>query len=319
MSSKLLLLLLSAVRAFYDDEALPTPQPSWWEEAPSLEKDVALLATRVAVSLGAEQRAAATNAQLKEEVQGWKEVGAKARSREAHIVDRIKQSQNEARVADQPSLHAAVIAGLPSSESDKKRPLALDARSVRESKSTSLPPLIVQWHLAVLLITAMATLAFCLRAPVLFSWSLFNKEKLLEISELQLEGVPMEFGEGHLLVQPSGGLRSRTRVMEQREGSSLLRFNEVINLSMRKGEGHCLITVFQRGEVNDKRIGTALLQHGEIIRQLSEGSEYFRFKVQTAALSLNQEFHVAMRIRDLSGLPGARKSKAGIRSSMMAV
>lgn len=315
MSSKLLLLLLSAVRAFYDEEALPA-QPSWWQEPPSLEKDVALLASRVAVSLGAEQRAAATNAQLKEEVQGWKELGAKVMNREAHIVDRIKQSQNEAR---SPSLHAAVIAGLPASESDKKRALALDARSVAESKSTDLPPLIVQWHLAVLLITAMATLAFCLRTPVSLPWSLFNKEKMLEMSELQLEGVPMEFGEGHLLVQPSGGSRSRTRVMEQREGSSLLRFNEVINLSMRKGEGHCLITVFQRGEVNDKRIGTALLQHSEIIRQLSEGSEYFRFKVQTAALSLNEEFQVAMRIRDLSGLPGARKSKAGIRSSMMAV
>lgn len=318
MFSKLVLLLLPAAGAFYDDEVLPA-QPSWWQEAPSLEKDVALLATRVAVSLGAEQRAAATNAQLKEEMQGWKEVGAKVMSREARIVDRIKQSQNEARAADQPSLHAAVIAGLPSSESDKKRPLALDTRSVAESKSTSLPPLLVQWHLAVLLITAMATLAFCLRAPAFFSWSLFSKEKLLEISELQLEGVPMEFGEGHLLVQPSGGLRSRTRVMVQREGSSLLRFNEVIDLSMRRGEGHCLITVFQRGEINDKRIGTAILQHGEIIRQLSEGSEYFRFKVQTASLSLTQEFHVAMRIRELSGPLGARKSKAGIRSSMMAV
>jgi len=318
MSPKLLLLLVPAVRAFYDDEALPA-QPSWWEQAPSLEKDVALLATRVAVSLGAEQRAAATNAQLKEEVQGWKKVGAKVMNREAHIVDRIKQSQNEARAAEQPPLRAAVIAGLTSSESDKKRPLALEARSVAESKSTGLPPLLVQWHLAVLLITAVATVAFCLRAPAVLSWSVFNKEKLLEMSELQLEGVPMEFGEGHLLVQPSGGSRSRTRVMEQREGSSLLRFNEVIALSMRKGEGHCLITVFQRGEVNDKRIGTALLQHGEIIRQVSEGSEYFRFEVQAASLSMNQEFHVAMRIRDISSLPGARKSKAGIRSSMMAV
>lgn len=318
MSPKLLFLLLPAVRAFYDDEALPA-QPPWSEEALYLEKEVALLATRVAVSRGAEQRAAATNAQLKGEVQGWKEVGAKVMNREAHIFDRIKQSQNEARVADQPSLRAAVIGGVTSSESDKKRPLALDTRSIAESTSTGLPPLLVQWHLAVLLITAVATLAFCLRAPTDFSWSLFNKEKLLEISELQLEGVPLEFGEGYLLVQPSGGLRSRTRVIEQREGSSLLRFSETITLSMRKGEGHCLITVFQRGEANDKRIGTALLQHGEIIRQLSEGSEYFRFKVQAAALSLNQEFHVAMRIRDLAGLPGALKSKAGIRSSMMAV
>lgn len=292
----LLLLSLPVIWAFAGAE-VPSAQAS-------AEKEITLLTARVANVLASEEHLMAENAQLKREVEGWEGVGKKVMNREARIVNAITQAKGAA--ANQPSLRAAVIAGL-SEQHSQMQPLALS-----ETKSAEpLPSLLVSWQLFVLAITVFFTAAFCwVRAPLS---ALLSQEKVVELSELQLQGVPAAFGDAYLLVQPSDGLRSRTRVAQQGHGSSVLRFdNEDFNFSVHKGSGPCTIAIFRRGELQDERIGAASLEASALLDAPGRGSPYFYFKVQPESLALGEDLLLAMRIREISNersKPGAARTK----------
>lgn len=272
-------------------------------QAPS-QKDITLLTARVANVLASEEHLMAENAELKLEVEGWERVGKKVMNREARIVNAITQAQGAA--TSEPSLRAAVIAGL-SEEHSQMQPLALS-----DTKSAEpLPSLLVSWQLFVLAITAFFTAAFCwLRAPLS---ALLSQEKIVELSELQLQGVPAAFGDAYLLVQPSDGLRSRTRVAQQGQSSSVLRFdNEDFNFSVRKSSGPCTISIFRRGELQDERIGAASLEASALLDAPGRGSQYFYFKVHPESLASAEDLLLAMRIREISSdlsKPGAGRTK----------
>jgi len=283
---------LPVVGAFSDAEAQ-------YEQAS--EKDITLLTARVANSLASQERLMAENKQLQREIEGWESVGKKVMNREARIVNAITQAKGVSASTDQTSMRAAVSAGL------STQPLALSETKAAEQ----LPPAVVSWQLFVLAVTVFFTVAFCwVRAPLS---TLFSKERFVELSELQLQGVPAGFGDAYLVImQPSDGLRSRTRAAVQGQGSSVLRFdNEMLKFPVRKGNGPCTISIFRRGELEDEKIGAALLNASAMLDALGNGSQYLHFPVQPASLSQGQELQIAMRICETSS--GASRTKAQAR------
>lgn len=167
---------------------------------------------------------------------------------------------------------------------------------------------------------AVALVYYCMKpeaakAPALLK-HLMNRKKILELSEFQLEGLPAGFGEAYLLVQPSGGQdKARTRVEEQYEDRSVLRFGEVIPLSMKHDDGPCLVAVYRRdGEMRDTRIGSAELPASELLGPIGLGAQaprqYYRFKVKPEALSPVKEVCIAMRIREVKPQAAGTQPKA---------
>lgn len=186
-------------------------------------------------------------------------------------------------------------------------------------KGVSLPPLFAWYAMGASLLAA---LLYCAlkpearkEAPALIS-NLLSAKKVLELSELQIEGLPAGFGEGYLLVQPSGGQeRSRTRVEEQYEDGAVMRFGEVINLSIKNGDGPCVIAVYRRdGEMRDTRIGSAELLASELLGPAGVGGQaprqYFRFKVRPESLTPVRELGIAMRIREVRAKGAGTPPKA---------
>jgi len=323
-----------AIGAFSDaDDASEFPwagdteqlRPSTVGDSQALEQEVALLTSRVGDALASEQKLAATNAQLRRELDGWVSVGTKVMKREAEIVKAIKDSD----ATDQQQLRAAIMSRLAMPKSDDKLPLALSGKTsaVAEAKSqtqsaaagakseTHLPKSIISWHYLVAIFTLVAVMTFCwLRAPGTIS-GLFKRQRLYEFSELQLEGVQPGFGEGYMLVQPSSGHRVRTRVSDQVEDSSVLRFSEVLTVPSQKGDRFCSITIFQRGDIQDTRVGTANIDLPALNgRSYETPCQYFRFKVLPDSMASRQQLHVAMRIRDITGIAGGKSQAMPIGS-----
>jgi len=298
MSGAALLLLISiwlpVVGAFSDAEG---------QHAQASEKEITLLTARIANSLASQERLIAENKQLQREIEGWESVGTKVMNREARIVNAITQAKGSSASTDQTSMRTAVSAGL------SKQPLTLSETKAAEL----LPPAVVSWQLFVLAITVVLTVAFCwFRAPLS---TLLSKERLVELSELQLQGVPAGFGEAYLVVmQPSDGLRSRTRAAVQGQGSYVLKFNnEILKFPVRKGNGPCTISIFRRGELEDEKIGAALLNASAILDALENGSQYLHFPVQPTALSQGQELQIAMRICETSNGTSRTKGEARLK------
>merc|ERR1719359_2259544 len=127
----LLLLLAPAIGAISDDElpwtaveqpldgAIAVKQPRPAGDPESLEKEVALLTSRVGNALSAEQHLTAENAELRKEVDGWAKVGQKVMKREAQIIEAIKQSHD--LEPGQPSLRAEIV-NLMAPEPEKMAP-----------------------------------------------------------------------------------------------------------------------------------------------------------------------------------------------------
>lgn len=274
------------------------------------EQEVEALKARVGEALAAEQQAAATNARLRQEVNGWVNVGSRVMNREAQIISAIKHSND----GEQANLRTAIVSALSTSDGSQKPTLALAGRSsaVASLKAEEhLSTFLESWHYFLMAITLLGAALFCsTRAPASI-YRVLRRDKHLEISELQLQSVPTDFGEGYLRVLPSGGKRVRTRAAELESGSSVLRFSEVLNIPARKGDGPCTVVVFQRGETQDVRIGTAIF---DVSGLHASDSEYFRFKVRPEVDTPHSKLHVAMRIRDLGGTPEGAKSQASLLS-----
>lgn len=276
-----------------------------------MEQQVVSLKARVAASLAEEQRLSALNKELHHEVNSWEDVGKKVLSREAHVMQTIAHPNDEA------SLRAAVLAELsaptPGAQAPTSQSMLSTAASVKEPTSADTPSFSVSlasWQALVCMFTVVVVVAFIFwRVPVKGAGFL-NRQRHLHINELQLEGASLHFGDGYLLVQPSNGLRTHTQMSGQRDGSSILRFEEVLVLSVAQGDGPCSITVMQRGEHQDLRIGTAILQATELLHCLSSGTEYHRFNVQAESSCQERNLRVAMRIRDASSIPAGQRPSA---------
>jgi hypothetical protein len=301
-----LLLLLPAVSAIFNGDATQFGvQDRVMESSPQLEQEITILRERVQNAQANEEQLAAVNEELRHEVNGWVDVGAKVMSRERQMVNALQESQGVSSQGLQSlsPLDPAIISGFRVPQTSQKLPLAFTDTSAIVSKSNTahrLPATLITWKLFVLVFTVLAIGAFLwIRSPAAVS-RLLSGEQLLEISELQLEGAPMGFSEAYLILESAAGTRSRTRVAEQVEDSSVLRFqDEVLTFPFSKG-GPCIINVFRRDDLQDAKIGTVTLEPSALVRSGSQAScPYFRFRVEGEAQLMRQQMFVAMRVRKL--------------------